>query len=69
MITVKAEVILQSNCLSCEQFFNNPMYMLNYLDNEHLRQDVCRAENRIESYHQLKRAIANIAGGKFRGSS
>ncbi len=45
------------------------MYMLNYLDNEHLRQDVCRAENRIESYHQLKRAIANIAGGKFRGSS
>ncbi len=30
---------------------------------------VQRALNRGEAYHQLRRAIANVNGGKFRGSS
>lgn len=45
------------------------IYLLDYLDSKHLRQDVQRVQNRTEAYHQLKRAIANIAGGKFRGSN
>lgn len=41
------------------------IYLLEYLDDEFLRQDVCKAQNRSESYHQLKRAIASIAGGNL----
>ena len=46
------------------------IYLLDYLDNKELREDVQRSQNRAEAYHRLKRAIASIAGtGKFRGST
>ena len=45
------------------------MYILDYIDDASLRSYVQRALNRGEAYHQLRRAIANVNGGKFRGSS
>ena len=44
-------------------------YLLRYIDDQIIRQNVRRALNRGESYHQLRRAIANVNGQKFRGSS
>ncbi len=43
--------------------------MLKFIDNQMIRQNVRRALNRGEAYHQLRRAIANVHGGKFRGSN
>ena len=43
------------------------IYMLKYIDVQLIRQNVRRALNRGEAYHQLRRAIANVHGGKFRG--
>jgi len=45
------------------------IYMLNFIHNPEIRQNVRRALNRGEAYHQLRRAIANVHGRKFRGSS
>ncbi len=45
------------------------LYLLNFIDDEQLRINVRRALNRGEAYHQLRRAIANVHGRKFRGSS
>lgn len=45
------------------------IYTLNYIDNPALRQDVRGALNRLEAYHQLRRAIALANGGEFRGNS
>ena len=45
----------------------NPL--LNYIDDASLRNYVQRALNRGEAYHQLRRAISNVNGDQFRGSS
>lgn len=42
------------------------LYLLNYIDSPELRQNVQRAVNRGEEYHQLRRAIAYAHGGRFR---
>ena len=44
-------------------------YLLRYIDDPIIRQNVRRALNRGEAYHQLRRAIANVNGQKFRGAS
>jgi TnpA family transposase len=44
-------------------------YLLNYIDDASLRDYVQRALNRGEAYHQLRRAISNVNGDRFRGSS
>lgn len=43
------------------------MYLLDYIDDESLRNYVQRALNRGEAYHQLRRAIASVNGNRFRG--
>jgi TnpA family transposase len=45
------------------------IYMLNFINDPEIRQNVRHALNRGEAYHQLRRAIANVHGRKFRGSS
>ena len=45
------------------------IYMLNFMNDPMIHQNVRRALNRGEAYHQLRRAIANVHGRKFRGSS
>lgn len=44
-------------------------YLLNYIDDASLRNHVQRALNRGEAYHQLRRALSNVSGDQFRGSS
>ena len=38
------------------------LYLLNYIDSASLRQNVQRAVNRGESYHQLRRTISYACG-------
>lgn len=45
------------------------MYTLRYIDDPELRQYVRGSLNRIEAYHQLRRAIALANGGELRGGS
>jgi TnpA family transposase len=45
------------------------MYLLDYIDDASLRRYVQRALNRGEAYHQLRRAIANVNGNRFRGKN
>ena len=45
------------------------IYTLKYIDAPHLRQYVRESQNRIEAYHQLRRAIALSNGGQLRGGS
>lgn len=45
------------------------LYLLNYVDSLPLRQNVQRALNRGESYHQLRRAISHTNFGKLRFKS
>jgi len=42
------------------------LYLLEYIDSQPLRQNVQRALNRGESYHQLRRAISHANQGKLR---
>jgi len=44
-------------------------YLLSYIDDASLRNHVQRALNRGEAYHQLRRAISNVNGDRFRGNS
>jgi TnpA family transposase len=44
-------------------------YLLDYIDDESLRNHVQRALNRGEAYHQLRRAISAVNGDRFRGNS
>lgn len=44
-------------------------YLLSYIDDASLRNYVQRALNRGEAYHQLRRAISNVNGDRFRGNS
>lgn len=41
------------------------LYLLDYIDSLPLRQNVQRALNRGESYHQLRRAISHANFGKL----
>jgi len=43
--------------------------MLDYVDSSEMRSNIRKTLNRIEAYHQLRRAIAKVHGGKFRGAS
>lgn len=45
------------------------LYLLDYIDDMGFRQDVQRALNRGEAYHQLQRAITHPNGGRFRGTT
>ena len=45
------------------------LYLLDYIDSPPLRQNVLRALNRGESYHQLRRAVAYANFGKLRFKS
>lgn len=45
------------------------LYLLDYVDSLPLRQNVQRALNRGESYHQLRRAISHANFGKLRFKS
>src|SRR5207237_4268428 len=42
------------------------LYLLDYIDSPSLRQNVQRALNRGENYHQLRRAVAYANFGKLR---
>jgi TnpA family transposase len=44
-------------------------YLLNYIDDASLRQYVQRALNRGEAWHFLRRAVASVNGGQFRGKN
>lgn len=44
-------------------------FLLSYIDDADLRNHVQRALNRGEAYHQLRRAISNVNGDRFRGNS
>ncbi|KKB96467.1 Tn3 transposase DDE domain protein, partial [Candidatus Arcanobacter lacustris] len=43
--------------------------MLDYIDDEEMRKNVCRSLNRGESYHQLRAVIANVSGRKLVGKT
>ena len=45
------------------------MYLLDYIDVASLRDDVQRAVNHGETYHQWCLAIAHVSGNRFRGKS
>jgi TnpA family transposase len=45
------------------------LYLLNYIDSPSLRQNVQKAVNRGENYHQLRRAISFASFGKLRFKS
>ena len=45
------------------------IYTLNYIDKPEWRQAIQGAQNRIEAYHQLRRAIILANNGEFRGGS
>jgi TnpA family transposase len=42
------------------------LYLLDYIDSPPLRQNVQRALNRVENYHQLRRAVSYANFGKLR---
>ena len=44
-------------------------YLLSYIDDAELRNHVQKALNRGEAYHQLRRAISQVNGDRFRGNS
>jgi len=44
-------------------------YLLSYIDDPDLRSHVQKALNRGEAYHQLRRAISQVNGDRFRGNS
>jgi len=44
-------------------------FLLSYIDDADLRNHVQRALNRGEAYHQLRRAISNVNGDRFRDNS
>ena len=44
-------------------------YLLSYIDDPDLRNHVQKALNRGEAYHQLRRAISQVNGDRFRGNS
>lgn len=47
----------------------NSIYLLLYIDNLEFQRGIKKVLNRGEGYHQLRRAIANVGGGDFRGKN
>lgn len=45
------------------------IYMLKFIDDPVIRRNVRRALNRVEAFHKMRRAIANVHGQKFRGKN
>lgn len=45
------------------------IYLLDFIEDDILRSQIRKALNRVESYHQLRRAIAKVHSGKFRGQT
>ena len=45
------------------------LYLLDFINDPILRSQIRKALNRVESYHQLRRAVAKVHSGKFRGRS
>ncbi|AVP88044.1 Putative transposase [Candidatus Phycorickettsia trachydisci] len=45
------------------------LYLLDFIDNGILRSQIRKALNRVEAYHQLRKAITKVHSGKFRGMS
>lgn len=45
------------------------LYLLDFIDDDILRGQIRKALNRVEAYHQLRRAIAKVHSGKFRGQT
>jgi TnpA family transposase len=45
------------------------IYLLDFIDDEIMRSQIRKALNRVESYHQLRKAIAKVHSGKFRGQT
>lgn len=45
------------------------LYLLDFIDDDILRSQIRKALNRVEAYHQLRRAIAKVHSGKFRGQN
>lgn len=43
------------------------LYLLDFIDDHMLRSQIRKALNRVEAYHQLRKAIAKVHSGKFRG--
>ena len=52
------------SCSSAHDNIIQSLYLLNYIDSAPLRQNVQRAVNRRESYHQLRRAVSYANFGK-----
>jgi hypothetical protein len=42
---------------------------LDFIDDDILRSQIRKALNSVEAYHQLRRAIAKVHSGKFRGQT
>lgn len=40
------------------------IYTLKYLRDPQLELNICRTQNRVESYHQLRAAVAKVGGKK-----
>ena len=52
--------------------FNNilmSLHILDVIDDPILRSNIRRSLNRVEGYHQLRRTVSKVGGGKFRGTS
>lgn len=45
------------------------LHLLDFIDDPLLRRYIRQALNRVEAYHQLRRAISKVHGGKLRGTS
>jgi TnpA family transposase len=43
------------------------LHLLEFIDDPILRSQIRKALNRVESYHQLRKAVAKVHNGKFRG--
>jgi TnpA family transposase len=43
------------------------LYLLDFIDDHMLRSQIRKALNRVEAYHQLRKTIAKVHSGKFRG--
>ena len=48
----------------CTRYQKRSIYTLKYLQDRKLQRDVHRSQNRVESYHQLRSAIATAYGKK-----
>jgi TnpA family transposase len=45
------------------------IYLLSYIDDKNMRKNIQKSLNRVESYHQMRKAIAIVNSKRFRGTS